>query len=687
MKKLAFLPPQKIKDVILNIYNKFGNGKPINIQTNKDISEYLKKQNLSLSLLMRSIKEHFRGKPNLDIKLGFERIHKDWDEPLLEKEYGAECRKHGDVALSALFLNKIGRSDISNAFSRLRIDKNELDKSLGLDPLQRNKLCTKEEFAETFAKACETHNKGKPLSYDGLNAVGCGYMNSEMYKHFDSKYELYKFSGIDFIRRDHWSSDDYLEDYHQTCKDCGDRPLSQQDLKLLGKGHLNNWIDKTFNSRNELNEMFRYVTKTFYLLSNGAYVRSSHEVKLGNFLIHNNIPFETNGLIDENARKKYKYDFLVKDINGNDIYIEIWGYSDNRDYGKSGMPKLQKKYIINKKNKKAFYKRKNLKLIGIDGPHFSSLNLNDLQKFFQKTLTENCVKLNDFKVLNSIDLLRASSDGGWDKNKIKTTYGSLCLDNGDKPISVYKLIEMGYCGLAQAIPKYYPGGKKQLDTNLGYKHMRSLTFTLDEIKSQIETLVEENKGIPLGAIELRNMGRKTLVSLLPKYKTNLKKIYSELGCDFRSGLGSGNKKRIKFLKENGSDIIENYNKYGSKKTAELYGVYASTIGRWIKACGGELKKHKFNTVNKEDVAKNLKKLGIDKSAELYGIAKMTFYGWVKQLNLTHLLPSDQNKKTEFLRNNAQEILEYYREHGAEKTAKKYGFHYNTITNLVKKNKK
>jgi hypothetical protein len=51
------------------------------------------------------------------------------------------------------------------------------------------------------------------------------------------------------------------------------------------------------------------------------------------------------------------------------------------------------------------------------------------------------------------------------------------------------------------------------------------------------------------------------------------------------------------------------------------------------------------------------------------------------------LPSDQNKKTEFLRNNAQEILEYYREHGAEKTAKKYGFHYNTITNLVKKNKK
>ena len=44
---------------------------------------------------------------------------------------------------------------------------------------------------------------------------------------------------------------------------------------------------------------------------------------------------------------------------------------------------------------------------------------------------------------------------------------------------------------------------------------------------------------------------------------------------------------------------------------------SSTIGGWIKACGGELTEHKFNTVNKEDVAKNLTILGIARSAELY----------------------------------------------------------------------
>ena len=306
MKKLAFLPPQKIKDVILNIYNKFGNGKPINIQTNKDISEYLKKQNLSLSLLMRSIKEHFRGKPNLDIKLGFERIHKDWDEPLLEKEYGAECRNHGNVALSFDFLNNIGRSDIVNTFRRLRIDKNEFDKRLGFKPLQRNTSWTTEEILFKFPKVCDELNGGKPLGDDELIKHGHGDLNAAIHVNFDSKYELYELLGMGFIRRDHWTYNDYLNSYKESVRACGNRSLSQKDLKDLGKGYLNNWINRNFDSKDELDKLCGTVSKASFRLSNGSCVRSGYEVKLGNFLIHNKIPFENEGVIDQSSRIKYR---------------------------------------------------------------------------------------------------------------------------------------------------------------------------------------------------------------------------------------------------------------------------------------------------------------------------------------------------------------------------------------------
>lgn len=689
-KEKVFIPPRKVKELITSIYNKFGNGKSINIQLNKDIFEYLKREGTCLSALQSSIKHHFGNKSNLDEEIGFGRILKDWSEgeSMLEREYSAECRNHGNVSLSFDFLNNIGRSDIVNAFRRLKIDKNEFDERLGFKPLQRNVPWTNEEILSKFKFVCDKFNGGKPLGEKELISLGYGDLNGAIHKHFDSKYEVYELLDMDFIRRDHWGYDDYFNTYKEMGEACGNRSLSAKDCKDLGIGYINSWISKTYDSRDELDKLCKFAPKTYFRLSDGSFAKSGYEVRFANFLIANNISFKNEGVIDKNSRKKYKYDFLLKDINGKDVYFEIWGLKTNRFFNNVNFDSRKTNYSKKTKNKKAFYRRRKLKLVSIDGNVFESSNTSSIQDFFKEILISNKIKLDNFKILRTHELLNADSDTTLNKLEIYDFYGKLCLGNGDKPISVKELIKMGHANLNSAIQKIYPGGKKQLDIDSGYKHMRSLTYTLDEVKNILKNLAEQNNGVPIASyFELRKMGYKTLISNLSKLNTNLKKIYTELGYDFRPSLGRKHKKTIKRIEKNGSEIIEKYNKYGSKKSAELFGVDPGTIQRWVKECGGELKKHKFNTVKKEDVAKNLKKLGVIKCAELYGVAKITFYGWVKKFNLTHLLPNDQNKKIEFLNNNAEEILAYSLKLGTKAAAQKYGFKDSTIRRLVKKHKK
>jgi len=689
-KEKVFIPHQKVKDLVTSIYNKFGNEKSINLQCNEDISKYLKKEGTCISALLSSIKHHFGSKPNLDEEIGFGRILKDWGEgeQMLEREYGSECEKHGGVSLSTGFLNNIGRGDIVNTFKRLRIDKNEFDKRLGFKPLQRNTPWTNEEILSKFKFACDKFNGGKPLGEKELISLGYGDLNSAIHKHFDSKYEVYELLDMDFIRRDHWSDDDYFNTYKEAGETCGNRSLSAKDCKDLGIGFINSWICKTYDSRDDLDKLCGFAPKTYFRLSDGSFVKSGYEVRFANFLIANNISFKNEGVIDKNSRKKYKYDFLLKDINGEDIYFEIWGLKTNRFFNNVDFDSRKTNYSKKTKNKKAFYRQRKLKLVSIDGNVFESSNTSSIQDFFKEILILNKIKLDNFKILKTHELLNADSDTTLNKFEIYDFYGKLCLENGDKPTSVTELNKMGHANLSSAINKIYPGGKKQLDIDSGYKHMRSLTYTLDEVKNIIKKLVQENNGIPLTPSELRCMGYKTLISNLPKLKTNFKKIYTELGYDFRPNLGQKNKKTTKRIEEDGPEIIEKYNQYGSKKAAELFGVHPSTFQRWVKECGGKLnRRYTLQDTNREDVAKNLKKLGVIKCAELYGVARITLYGWIKEFNLSHLLPNEQNKKTEFLNNNAEEILAYSLKHGTKSAAQKYGFHDNTIKRLVKKHKK
>ena len=416
LKGYSFYSKKETKNIVLNLYEKLGKGNPVNFQSKKS-KAYFKKEKISLCILHFSIKKWFKSKKEMDICLGFETLQKSWgNESSVIKEYDKECRKNGDIALTFKFLSEIGRSDIVHSFRRYSIDKREVDISLGFEPLS-NEILTKDEVAIKFKDLCDKHNSGKPLSHKKLKEIGYGYLDSRIQKYFKSRFELYDFLNMESPRQDYsgWSFDDYLNDYRATCADQGGLPVGQRDLYLLGKTYLNKWIGRmikqgVFQSRNTLNEMCGYVTGQSYRLSNGCYVRSSFEVKFGNFLIHNEIPFENEGIIDPSSRTKYRYDFLLKDINDNKVYVEIWGYSDDKTCTNDYISRLKNNYQSKKKNKKAFYKRRSLKLININASHFLSLNLNDLQEFFKKLLKENNIKLNNFKILNSSDVLRADSE-------------------------------------------------------------------------------------------------------------------------------------------------------------------------------------------------------------------------------------------------------------------------------------
>lgn len=630
----SFFSKKETKNIVLHIYEKLGKGNPVNFQSKK-AKAFLKKEKISFFTLSLSIKKWFKSKQKMDIYLGFETLQKSWEnESSVIKEYDKECRKNGGIALTFKFLSEIGRSDIVNAFRRYSIDKRELDISLGFEPLS-NEILTKDEVAIKFKDLCDKHNSGKPLSYKKLKEIGYGYLNSRIRKYFKSRFELYDFLNIKAPKKDfsNYSFDDYFNDYYTLCEEQGGLPVGERDLSLLGYSYLNKWISKMikqgiFKSRSALHEMCGYVTPQFYRLSNGYYVRSSFEVKFANFLIHNNLPFKVDEIIDDKSRKNYRYDFLIYDISGEPVYVEIWGM-DNHSLYKLSYKKKQKA-------KKSFYKRRGLKLIDISSRQFTSLNFNELQEFFKKLLKENNIKLNNFKTLNSAELLKAESESAWTEEKIFKEYKLICIKNGNQPLSQDTLKSMGHGGLALAINKYYPGGKVQLDKDLGYKNMQSPEFSLDDIKKSMKDLVIANNGVPLFGLELEKMGHRPMVrSISHHYNSSIAEIYTEIGFGkeyaalITRNKGAASRSKLEFIKENGSKILKDYGEHGRNKAAKIWGISPSCMGRWVKSLGGVFKREKL-VKNKDEVLKDYSELGAKLTAKKYNVYPSTIHRFIKK---------------------------------------------------------
>lgn len=102
---------------------------------------------------------------------------------------------------------------------------------------------------------------------------------------------------------------------------------------------------------------FDYKYQNQFFTLDGDYVLSIYEVLFDNFLYLNKIPHEVNGVIDTEAVKTFRYDFLIH--GEKKIYVEIWGLSNSKT-------QKSKKYDEKRIEKEKFYRSKGLKLVSVE---------------------------------------------------------------------------------------------------------------------------------------------------------------------------------------------------------------------------------------------------------------------------------------------------------------------------------
>ena len=180
---------------------------------------------------------------------------------------------------------------------------------------------------------------------------------------------------------------------------------SYSDLVLLDERALAIQKNKFFSTNEKLYSALgqNLEIKNIFVTGSGKYVKSQYELLFDNILNFYNIDYDYEALISNKSLKKYKYDFKVKNLNGEDIYIEIWGYNEKHT--------TERGYLYNKKrlDKVKFYKKSNLKLIEIDGHKFLNGSLSYVYKSISKILLKNKIikKIKSISKVDSINLLNA----------------------------------------------------------------------------------------------------------------------------------------------------------------------------------------------------------------------------------------------------------------------------------------
>lgn len=122
--------------------------------------------------------------------------------------------------------------------------------------------------------------------------------------------------------------------------------------------------------RPDLKELGEDAIKAARLLktNDGHLVRSTYEAIFDNILHMLNVAHETEGKISVNSQEKYMYDFKLRDLRGQDVYVEIWGYirESGNGWGSARISAYKEKRL----RKRGMYERLNLRLLEIDGAVF-----------------------------------------------------------------------------------------------------------------------------------------------------------------------------------------------------------------------------------------------------------------------------------------------------------------------------
>lgn len=264
---------------------------------------------------------------------------------------------------------------------------------------------------------------------------------------------------------------------------------SYNDLVYLNESALWTQKSKYFKNIEKLYEALGEETsfKNVFVTASGKYVKSQYELIFDNILNFYQLEYDYESLISLETKKKYKYDFKLKDLNQKDIYVEIWGYNEKH--------LTDRAIVYNKKRiqKKKIYKDLNLKLIEIDAHKLlnGSLNFayNNISKIFIKNNIIKAIKpINKFQ---SINLLNAKL---YDEESLKKDIFKVVKHYGHLP-AYGNLTEKKFIGLRDRFMKVggFPYLRKKYNVD---RPKNKIKWSKEKVKNQIIELVKKYNKMP-----------------------------------------------------------------------------------------------------------------------------------------------------------------------------------------------
>ncbi len=326
---------------------------------------------------------------------------------------------------------------------------------------------------------------------------------------------------------------DYIEnEYLKLCEKLG-HTATTNDITRLDMHWLNLSIRNKFGSIKNLILKHNLATESLSLIrtNDGHLVRSINEAIFDNILYILDIQHETEGLIPCQIKRRYQFDFRVKNLVGEEVFVEIWGYEDN------GYPNAKTDlYLKNKEKKKLLYQENKLNLLEIDGSFFNS-PINKIFDYVQAKLIGKNIISQQFQFDdNHIEAIIYTP---YKIQDLVNEYDSVSISLGHYP-SARDLIKANKSELIDRISKL--GGFKEMQkyskVNLQSKPFRH-KWTEDILLNELKILIKDHGKVPTPS-QLKKMNRLDIFGALNKFggirkfakKYNLETSYKTYPSNF-----------------------------------------------------------------------------------------------------------------------------------------------------------
>ena len=203
--------------------------------------------------------------------------------------------------------------------------------------------------------------------------------------HFGSLYNLQVLCGLaPTVAGRNKSKDDLLNDIHRMAKEL-DRTPTQKDLKYFDDvANLRKYADVFGTWRNAVIEAGLDPVSKIYYSSNNERCLSIYELNFTNMLEKFSIRFNKEVYYKNyiNTNKRYRFDYKLQ-TNSKNIFVEIFGITNNKEYNKKITDKIR---LCNKHN---------LILIDLYPSDFDTRNLNKLYDMLKGKLKKNGINIID----------------------------------------------------------------------------------------------------------------------------------------------------------------------------------------------------------------------------------------------------------------------------------------------------